>query len=143
LGRSFQPYLAMTRLCGHLLSPAQDIFVIRDEPVSQAGVPKSGQTLTIWAGRALACARYTQDPNKERRLGLLDASGSAGVLSRGVGLRGFESHPPHHFRPWRSRIRTDRSVNTIRHFITDRTHSDERIQKSKSTRGKGLFTAKS
>src|SRR5213080_1106236 len=26
---------------------------------------------------------------------LLDASGSAGVLSRGVGLRGFESHPPH------------------------------------------------
>ena len=26
---------------------------------------------------------------------MLDASGSAGVLSRGVGLRGFESHPPH------------------------------------------------
>src|SRR5438445_818331 len=64
-----------------------------------AGVPESGQTLTIWAGRALACARYTQDPNEERCRGLLDASGSAGVLSRGVGLRGFESHPPHHFLP--------------------------------------------
>src|SRR5438552_13011366 len=85
----------MTRLCGHLLSPVQDIFAIRDETVSEAGVPESGQSLTIWAGRALACARYTQDPNKERRRGLLDASGSAGVLSRGVGLRGFESHPPH------------------------------------------------
>ncbi len=60
-----------------------------------AGVPESGQTLTIWAGRALACARYTQDPNEERCRGPLDASGSAGVLSRGVGLRGFESHPPH------------------------------------------------
>src|SRR5712664_4850984 len=59
-----------------------------------AGVPESGQTLTTWAGRALACARYTQDPN-ERGVGSLDASGSAGVSSRGVGLRGFESHPPH------------------------------------------------
>ena len=55
--------------------------------------------LTIWAGRALACARYTQDPNEERCRGLLDASGSAGVLSRGVGLRGFESHPPHQWKP--------------------------------------------
>src|SRR5437879_11585322 len=106
----------MTRLCGHLLSPVQDIFAIRDETVSEAGVPESGQTLTIWAGRALACARYTQDPNKRCR-GLLDASGSAGVLSRGVGLRGFESHPPHHFRPWRSRIRTRRSPTTIRNFV--------------------------
>src|SRR5213080_368615 len=85
----------MTRLCGHLLSPVQDIVAIRDENVSEAGVPESGQSLTIWAGRALTCARYTQDPNKERCRGLLDASGSAGVLSRGVGLRGFESHPPH------------------------------------------------
>ena len=63
--------------------------------VSLAGVPESGQTLTTWAGRALTCARYTQDPNDERCRGLLDASGGAGVLSRGVGLRGFESHPPH------------------------------------------------
>src|SRR5437899_8624008 len=107
----------MTRLCGHLLSLAQDIFAIRDEPISQAGVPESGQTLTIWAGRALACARYTQDPNKRCR-GLLDASGSAGVLSRGVGLRGVESHAPHHFRPRRSRIRTCRLANTIRIFVS-------------------------
>jgi hypothetical protein len=46
-------------------------------------------------GSRLACARYTQDPIREASR-LLDASGSAGVLSRGVGLRGFESHPPHH-----------------------------------------------
>ncbi len=70
-----------------------------DEPVSQRGYQSQVKPLTIWAGRALACARYTQDPNEERCRGLLDASGSAGVLSRGVGLRGFESHPPHHFLP--------------------------------------------
>ena len=77
------------------MASAEDISAQREEPASLAGVPESGQSLTIWAGRALTCARYTQDPNKERCRGLLDASGSAGVLSRGVGLRGFESHPPH------------------------------------------------
>src|SRR3989441_9820832 len=85
----------MTGLCSHLLSSTQDIFAIMDEPVSQRGYQSQVKPLTIWAGRALACARYTQDPNEERCRGLLDASGSAGVLSRGVGLRGFESHPPH------------------------------------------------
>src|SRR6266699_1243816 len=89
----------MTGLCGHLLSSTQYIFAIMDEPVSQRGYQSQVKPLTIWAGRALACARYTQDPNEERCRGLLDASGSAGVLSRGVGLRGFESHPPHHFLP--------------------------------------------
>jgi hypothetical protein len=76
------------------LCSTEDISAKREEAFSRAGVPESGQSLTIWAGRALACARYTQDPTV-RCLDLLDASGSAGVLSRGVGLRGFESHPPH------------------------------------------------
>ena len=85
----------MTRLFEYRSLSTQDIFGMAWGAVSLAGVPESGQTLTTWAGRALTCARYTQDPNDERCRGLLDASGGAGVLSRGVGLRGFESHPPH------------------------------------------------
>ncbi len=43
----------------------------------------------------MARARYTQDPIEFGHGDFLYALGSAGVSSRGVGLRGFESHPPH------------------------------------------------
>src|SRR2546428_13814016 len=49
------------------------------------------------------------------------------MLSRGVGLRGFESHPPHHLRTRKLLVQTD-GLRTIRHFIRDRTRSGERIQ---------------
>src|SRR5215471_227811 len=45
-------------------------------------------------GSRLACARYTQDPIIAIASNDVVAE-CAGVLSRGVGLRGFESHPPH------------------------------------------------
>src|SRR6266480_7388472 len=47
-------------------------------------------------GSRLSMRALHSRPERREVSRLLDASGSAGVLSRGVGLRGFESHPPHH-----------------------------------------------
>ena len=70
------------------------IYLHNKRSLFQSGGTRVRSNVDQMGGSRLACARYTQDPN-ERGIGSIDASGSAGVLSRGVGLRGFESHPPH------------------------------------------------
>src|SRR6266849_243720 len=70
------------------------IYLHNKRSLFQSGGTRVRSNADQMGGSRLACARYTQDPN-ERGIGSIDASASAGVLSRGVGLRVFESHPPH------------------------------------------------
>src|SRR5690348_670679 len=74
---------------------ALKIYLRGDMLMHHSGGTRVRSNTDHMGGSRLACARYTQDPIREAST-FVDASGSAGVLSRGVGLRGFESHPPHH-----------------------------------------------
>src|SRR3989454_10234605 len=86
----------MTRLCGHLCRPLK-IYLLSKRSLFHSGGTRVRSNADHMGGARPSMRALYSRPEGIEVSRLLDASGSAAVLSRGAWLRGFESHPPHHF----------------------------------------------
>src|SRR6266705_4790642 len=76
-------------------STGQDISEVKRQSEVTCGGTRVRSISDQMGGSRLGTRALHSRPDRIWAWRLIYALGSAGVLSRGVGLRGFESHPPH------------------------------------------------